>query len=58
MFQVTHISPVSDADESANFEDYPVQSGFVQGLRDNVGSKFTIVSLKYSINIAFTTSGN
>lgn len=41
---MTHISPVSDADESANFEDYPVQSGYIQGLRDNIGSRFTIVS--------------
>jgi hypothetical protein len=41
---MTHISPVSDADESANFEDCPVQSGYMQGLRDNIGSRFTIVS--------------
>lgn len=40
--EMTHISPVSDADESANFEDCPVQSGFIQGLRDNIGSRFTI----------------
>ncbi|CAG2230501.1 APC1 [Mytilus edulis] len=40
--ELNHISPVSDADESANFEDCPVPTGFVQGLRDNVGVKFTI----------------
>jgi hypothetical protein len=34
----------TDADESANFEDCPVQSGYMQGLRDNIGSRFTIVS--------------
>ena len=44
ILQMTHISPVSDADESANFEDCPVQSGYMQGLRDNIGSRFTIVS--------------
>ena len=34
---------MSDADESANFEENPLQTGFVQGLRDNIGAKFTIV---------------
>ncbi|KAL3875250.1 hypothetical protein ACJMK2_038174 [Sinanodonta woodiana] len=43
-FQLNQISPVpTELEDSAHFEDFPLSSSFIQGLRDNVGCKFTIV---------------
>ncbi|KAK3580765.1 hypothetical protein CHS0354_023054 [Potamilus streckersoni] len=42
-FQLNQISPVpTELEESARFEDFLMSSNFIQGLRDNVGCKFTI----------------
>lgn len=44
-FQITRLSPVqTDLEDSSHFDEFPVQSSYIQGLRDNVGAKFTIVS--------------
>ncbi|XP_056022198.1 anaphase-promoting complex subunit 1-like [Ostrea edulis] len=41
--EITRLSPVqTDLEDSSHFDEFPVQSSYIQGLRDNVGAKFTI----------------
>lgn len=44
--QITRLSPVqTDLEDSSHFDEFQAHSSYIQGLRDNVGKRFTIVSL-------------
>ncbi|XP_060071238.1 anaphase-promoting complex subunit 1-like isoform X2 [Ylistrum balloti] len=41
--EMTQMSPVpTELEDSSQFDEFPVQSSFIQGIKDNVGARFTI----------------
>ncbi|XP_061163277.1 anaphase-promoting complex subunit 1-like [Saccostrea echinata] len=41
--EITRLSPVqTDLEDSSHFDEFPTHSSYIQGLRDNVGARFTI----------------
>nr|XP_022333509.1 anaphase-promoting complex subunit 1-like [Crassostrea virginica]XP_022333510.1 anaphase-promoting complex subunit 1-like [Crassostrea virginica] len=41
--EITRLSPVqTDLEDSSHFDEFPTPTSYIQGLRDNVGTRFTI----------------